>query len=782
MRLLAPLAVAAATITLPGNQTLARKWVDSTGKHSVEAELVSRGDNQVVLERTDGKVIQVPINRLSQQDRDYLEQLHKQKAASSEAIPNETLGDEVIAPTDAPVPATPASDPSTPSADSSADATGPAQKQLSATTGDWIEIEFKGRKMRVPVSGVESAEIELGGKKFRMVSADQDADVSPAPREASAENTNPRAPAPVTRRPAELSNGMAATLAVLTTVCLGLLGYFFIYEPYRRQRPLREALQILHKEQRPLYSKAEELLDQSLLAGLRKKNISISRFALAFVRSQLGKHEEAATALSDLKKSGAMIDRPTAYLMLWVYSRVKNHERVERIYNEHEDQLRGYQQADMIVSSSYLSLGFLRLARREISGALHFFAQVRKLDVLADEIPSHLDDHEVVHGIVALFEKNYDEAKKHFQAAVDTATERNKPAYAGRLGLLLCRWRGETLPEIDDALSQVLTEIQPHEDADEDEPIHTQCPHCNRTYRLRTNYLGKRVQCKEAACRRRFVIERHDAPNEDDLEAVSDERLFTESDLLLRNSLLFHCITRLALWLRLNERSGLSDAERKIMRQRLDSVTQLDPDFGDAYLIDGLLSYYFARNEDERKVGHQKIEKAVELDVHVPEVLKLLECMNTFAQLTEQGPSYFHQLSGQYAMNAEVDPQMRERFVRNMNRYRRFRELGTIDSLPKDEIVAPTVENLQGRGQILRNRVSNIVRYNLADEDSDVKEAIQSRLDQLDDRSKTLAEEAKAFQDTELELMESTGEFLFHDEDPTNSRPPSAVQPEKEKD
>ena len=111
-------------------------------------------------------------------------------------------------------------------------------------------------------------------------------------------------------------------------------------------------------------------------------------------------------------------------------SRVKNHERVERIYSEYEDVLHDYQQSALIVSISYLALASIRLARREINGALHYFEQVRQLEVLADEIPSHLDDHEVVTGIVSLFEKNGDEAKKHFKAAIDTATARKKPSHA----------------------------------------------------------------------------------------------------------------------------------------------------------------------------------------------------------------------------------------------------------------------------------------------------------------------------------------------------------------
>lgn len=46
-------------------QDRAKQWVDSTGKHKVEAEFVRLDGNQVVLKRLDGKEIKIPFDRLS---------------------------------------------------------------------------------------------------------------------------------------------------------------------------------------------------------------------------------------------------------------------------------------------------------------------------------------------------------------------------------------------------------------------------------------------------------------------------------------------------------------------------------------------------------------------------------------------------------------------------------------------------------------------------------------------------------------------------------------------
>lgn len=51
---------------------LAREWVDSTGKFRVQAEYVSHRDETVQIRRSDGKLVSVPIRRLSEPDRDYV--------------------------------------------------------------------------------------------------------------------------------------------------------------------------------------------------------------------------------------------------------------------------------------------------------------------------------------------------------------------------------------------------------------------------------------------------------------------------------------------------------------------------------------------------------------------------------------------------------------------------------------------------------------------------------------------------------------------------------------
>ncbi|NQT13866.1 MAG: caspase family protein, partial [Planctomycetes bacterium] len=54
------------------NETAGREWTDTTGKYTVEAELVSFKDGTVRLKKQDGSVISLSLEKLSARDREYL--------------------------------------------------------------------------------------------------------------------------------------------------------------------------------------------------------------------------------------------------------------------------------------------------------------------------------------------------------------------------------------------------------------------------------------------------------------------------------------------------------------------------------------------------------------------------------------------------------------------------------------------------------------------------------------------------------------------------------------
>ena len=66
MRRIMVLTLSVGMLMLIASSALARIWTDSTGKFSVEAELVEVKGDKVVLKTSTGSVITVPIARLSQ--------------------------------------------------------------------------------------------------------------------------------------------------------------------------------------------------------------------------------------------------------------------------------------------------------------------------------------------------------------------------------------------------------------------------------------------------------------------------------------------------------------------------------------------------------------------------------------------------------------------------------------------------------------------------------------------------------------------------------------------
>ena len=64
---------------------LARTWTDSTGKHTVEAEFIDMKDGKVRLKKEDGKTITIPIEKLSDEDQQFVKSLTDEASPSKKA-------------------------------------------------------------------------------------------------------------------------------------------------------------------------------------------------------------------------------------------------------------------------------------------------------------------------------------------------------------------------------------------------------------------------------------------------------------------------------------------------------------------------------------------------------------------------------------------------------------------------------------------------------------------------------------------------------------------------
>ncbi|MEM8679358.1 MAG: SHD1 domain-containing protein [Planctomycetota bacterium] len=63
-----------------------RTWTSSSGDYSVEAELTSTGQEDVILTTSEGREIKIALSKLSQQDRDYIASLAERKQTDKDTI------------------------------------------------------------------------------------------------------------------------------------------------------------------------------------------------------------------------------------------------------------------------------------------------------------------------------------------------------------------------------------------------------------------------------------------------------------------------------------------------------------------------------------------------------------------------------------------------------------------------------------------------------------------------------------------------------------------------
>ena len=80
--------VAAAFVLLSFSDAPGRTWTDATGQYTVEAELIEVVDGKVRLKKSDGRVLRVPVAKLSRADREYLASLRADVLSSPSNIPS----------------------------------------------------------------------------------------------------------------------------------------------------------------------------------------------------------------------------------------------------------------------------------------------------------------------------------------------------------------------------------------------------------------------------------------------------------------------------------------------------------------------------------------------------------------------------------------------------------------------------------------------------------------------------------------------------------------------
>jgi hypothetical protein len=384
-----------------------------------------------------------------------------------------------------------------------------------------------------------------------------------------------------------------------------------------------------------------------------------------------------------------------------------------------------------------------------------------------------MDDHEVVEGIMHLFDHDTQEARTHFTGAVQAAQNQGRSPIQGELGLLLCTWCEEGNPDIDRELSEILQRMQESRQVSVT-MIETRCPSCDRLYVVREDYLNSRVACVE--CKARFIVAeapRKNSSSSEESRKTSELHLLNDDDLLLRDTRLWHVVSLLFGWRRLPPQHGLPAREWETLHQRLGGVREIDPALSDADLLEGLIAYYFSTEEEDRKRALEILQRAVDSGVNEPDILNLLEREK---RVSERAADSLNRLLAEirrYLEDPGVVPEYKEQLKARLERFRRFREMGEVDIQMGETEAAPSLEDMRNRGSLIRRRIATIVRPHLTKADEQTSEEITGLMDSLDSVTKTLAENVRTLQDTEHGLLQVTGEFLLQEEGSDEPEVPS---------
>jgi hypothetical protein len=185
-------------------------------------------------------------------------------------------------------------------------------------------------------------------------------------------------------------------------------------------------------------------------------------------------------------------------------------------------------------------------------------------------------------------------------------------------------------------------------------------------------------------------------------------------------------------------------------------------------LIQGLLTYYFG-SEDMKQCATavRLLERAVEHEVNVPEVLLLIDLLRAWLDHAKKGLETYLCLLKAWLANAEVPAEARRRVQEQLRELSsRFRE--QLDDLASPEAVegGATVADMQNRVQLLQRRISEIVqpRLNRA-ERPEVVENMRGLLNGLKASTEELQKTARNVESKEQDLMLVTGEFLLNEEE-----------------
>ncbi|MEV0588016.1 hypothetical protein [Nonomuraea sp. NPDC050310] len=510
-------------------------------------------------------------------------------------------------------------------------------------------------------------------------------------------------------------SAQTVTIVILATVIVAGAYYFLVALPGRWRRPLESATGLLYSGERADFETADRLVGEALNAGPRGRALADARFVQALVRARLGEYEPeqyaaASTAVAALVESSGYTEE-TAFLDLWLRSKQEQHAKVCDLFEKQERLLRHRQDARVIASVSFLRQGVASWRRREPQGALHYFGKVRELGELANEVPEHVNDLELVEGIQAVFDERPADAERCFTNARDRSEREGASSAQAELGLLVCRWRAGDREGVDARLGHVLNAL----DADR-----------------------------------------------------ADDQALTK---LFAHTALFHAVT-LLYELRRPERegTGVEPSLADLLDSRARQATMADPDYGDAFLVAGVFRYFVhGADPEQRERAVSLLEQGLETGrpILLREVREIVEFERALGS-EETGLARYLQLISELVADPGLD-EARRAELRALEADPRLSPYLLAEQVDMDRPVMaePTLRALRERRDLTRTRMRGIVgpKYRNNPEQPGM-DGLKEQIEQVEEAARHFEGAVESLQEAEQGLMLHAAEYLLREEGP----------------
>lgn len=517
------------------------------------------------------------------------------------------------------------------------------------------------------------------------------------------------------------------SVIIVTAVFLLLLGivfyYFLVIIPSKKIKPYYEALAIINENRETDFPKALQLLEKTIISGVKENLIADAWFAIAFLKNRQNKNEEA---LMNLEKVDLTRDNDTIYFILWLWIKNKKYSKCVEFYNKNKDKIDGVDNAKALVSLSMVYLGKEEIRMRNIEKAVEYFDRVKFMGIHENLIPKSISQHQIVTGIYELFDKNIDKARESFKIAAQQSSDNKEVNFEANLGLLLCEWMNNDRPNIDQELGKLI----------DSNPV----PEGSLNHSIITE-------------------EKTSVDAERDLTPRKQKEL-TDLDLLHRNVRLWYTISLIFTWYSLKE---IKDDHKSELRRRLNEVRKIDDKMSDPLLIEGLIQYFFG-DETDREEAVKKIQES---GVSLADTNMMIDREKKRKDEEKDFVNKYLSLVKEYLSDPKISKELRLKLFNELNRYKLFHTITDEVKIDDQTEETASIQDIQKRGELISKHIRNIIKNSTKSSNQSGLEKFEQLIFDMNETSDILKDNAHYLDKIGQRLMSNTGEFLLKEDEIT---------------